>query len=954
MKNKSLIFKKIAFSTLLFFVLSGIFLPNTSLALNMASPKSFGCSSLKSAAVLTSIQLVWDATRNLAVPYYSIIKNGKLIYDEVSKDSSLPQPEREKSYSEKCTEYIYSYIVAWAGNGISEVGHKLAVVMADVFDHTVGNLVVDNTGKWAITNSSNPDNFLARIFIKLWGLVKDWANMLIVLGFIGVALAFIFNLDQYKKLLAPLLIIALLINFSNVFVGLVIDASSIVMASFISGGSLNSGGVGANLVSKINKNWNDALRHVLVTDIRSAMTYFALSVFSFIIYFSVAISLSLFATIFTIRYVALAILFIFSPLAFVLRIIPFPQAQKLWGDWWQKLIKWSFVGLSGAFFLRLATDVMEGFQKFFLTAPISSPEISETVVVGSMAEMFSYILIVELFLLVGIWFTLKSNPLINIILAAVAAIASAIITGGTSLLVGAAGVAGKGAMALGSKGAWKNIGSKAKSVIGTVTSAPFKGSNWAAMGSRLKSGASALGKKETWQSAGSAIYQTGAAAASAVRNAPYKETWGKGLALAKEGLVTEKDSTLESIKTGGRNVKEFVKGGGIGTTVEGAVGTSADYAVRGMGTALRGAGVVLSGKTNVKATMSDWITKLGEWSGTVDEGTVDVNQLARNRKRVEEPLQRYKAVQENRGSLGLFNMRRSSNSPEERAAIDTILAQNNALHLIGDKEEQQGAMDNAMKFGISGREFTKNNADLRDVKKMRENEIRYTKDVEDGKMSSLQARTKAIIDTQSSNFASMKIEDIENMSHEDVAREAREKTARGAKFLQEAIKRKILKMVNDDFKVTGELITESVDNYRSNALKDAIKIDPRYKALDERAVDEAMPDVIAKHGGLIETGQARREAGRMAVIKEVGKISPSKMEDLPTEAFNLEFAEGTTAKKLEEADARGYLSNSAKAELKKLLGKDGELAKVGKAAVDDKDEKRAEELRKIYFTIQSL
>ena len=98
--------------------------------------------------------------------------------------------------------------------------------------------------------------------------------------------------------------------------------------------------------------------------------YFSMAIFtyynyfSFIIYFTVAISLFLFAIIFIIRYVALAILFIFSPLAFVLRIIPFPQAQKLWGDWWQKLIKWSFVGLSGAFFLRLATDVMRGLQKF--------------------------------------------------------------------------------------------------------------------------------------------------------------------------------------------------------------------------------------------------------------------------------------------------------------------------------------------------------------------------------------------------------------------------------------------------------------------------------------------------------------------------------------------------------------------------------------------------------------
>ena len=72
------------------------------------------------------------------------------------------------------------------------------------------------------------------VALNLWTISRDWANMLIVIGLIGVAIATMLNIDRYKaqKLLAPLLIVALLVNFSVLFVGLIIDSSTIIMNNF--------------------------------------------------------------------------------------------------------------------------------------------------------------------------------------------------------------------------------------------------------------------------------------------------------------------------------------------------------------------------------------------------------------------------------------------------------------------------------------------------------------------------------------------------------------------------------------------------------------------------------------------------------------------------------------------------------------------------------------------------
>ena len=80
------------------------------------------------------------------------------------------------------------------------------------------------------------------VFYSGWIAVKGLGNMLIVLGFVIVGIATALRIRDYeaKKLLWPLIAIALLINFSGLFCGLIIDAANLIMNGLPMGD--NSGG----------------------------------------------------------------------------------------------------------------------------------------------------------------------------------------------------------------------------------------------------------------------------------------------------------------------------------------------------------------------------------------------------------------------------------------------------------------------------------------------------------------------------------------------------------------------------------------------------------------------------------------------------------------------------------------------------------------------------------------
>ncbi|MEK7503431.1 MAG: hypothetical protein AAB577_00410 [Patescibacteria group bacterium] len=233
-----------------------------------------------------------------------------------------------------------------------------------------------------------------------WHFTSGLANLSFILIFIVIALAYVLKLDnlKMKKALPQLIIIALLINFSLLFVKIIADAGWIVQSSF--SGVFVKDGVGfataaastltaaagkiipvitGILIGYIAVAWVPYLNVAALTAI-GALVFatgggallgtisqaVTLIVFNFIIGFLFLI----FAALFLIRIAVIWILAILSPLAFVAYILP--STRKHFNDWLKTLMEWTFLGVVVYFLLGL------GLMLFGVVAPGSGQQTSFT------------------------------------------------------------------------------------------------------------------------------------------------------------------------------------------------------------------------------------------------------------------------------------------------------------------------------------------------------------------------------------------------------------------------------------------------------------------------------------------------------------------------------------------------------------------------------------------------
>ena len=262
-----------------------------------------------------------------------------------------------------------------------------------------------------LTWSINPESFgniTDNIFvITAWGMVRDFSNMFFVLIFVAIGIATALRVKAYeiKKTLPRLLGVALLINFSPVICGLVIDMANIFMNFFLTAGASGfnqtismSSSAGGQYLAAIESAWGNW--HQFITGV---FFFRLLSVFLFNIFGSLV--LFLFATLFLVRNIALWVLVILSPLAFFSYILP--ATKKIIFDKWKKeFIKWSFIGLTGSFFLYLS-QLMLAIQ----TDQIKSPPTESMEFGGGTLSDLIVSTIPVLFLLIGFFITVSTSAM---------------------------------------------------------------------------------------------------------------------------------------------------------------------------------------------------------------------------------------------------------------------------------------------------------------------------------------------------------------------------------------------------------------------------------------------------------------------------------------------------------------------------------------------------------------
>ena len=223
----------------------------------------------------------------------------------------------------------------------------------------------------------------SQVVVTGWGLVRDICNMFFILILLIIAFSTALGYEKfhYSKTLAPLLIAAVVINFSKLICGLFIDLSQVIMLAFVSAFAQVRGGNFADLVGLSNllsASQSLGTTAAGITSWELAAGYALALVLSLVF---LVVLLAMFA-ILLIRMVYLWFLVILSPFVFFAQAVP--AAQRYAAQWWEEFGKQLMVGPVLAFFIWLSlavigkmTDITLAYTAEIEAKPVGSTDITK-------------------------------------------------------------------------------------------------------------------------------------------------------------------------------------------------------------------------------------------------------------------------------------------------------------------------------------------------------------------------------------------------------------------------------------------------------------------------------------------------------------------------------------------------------------------------------------------------
>lgn len=178
-----------------------------------------------------------------------------------------------------------------------------------------------------------------------WVMVRDITNMFFVVVLLVISFGTILGLEQYeyKKLLVKLLMAAVIVNFSRIICGIIIDVAQVIMVTFINGVAATGSG---NLLSMFK------MKEIYELSGNSSSGAFMAAVAAITFASIMMVTMLTYLFLLLARMVMLWILIVLSPFAFVLNVLP--QTQKYAGQWWSEFGGNVVAGPIIAFFLWLS------------------------------------------------------------------------------------------------------------------------------------------------------------------------------------------------------------------------------------------------------------------------------------------------------------------------------------------------------------------------------------------------------------------------------------------------------------------------------------------------------------------------------------------------------------------------------------------------------------------------
>ena len=209
-----------------------------------------------------------------------------------------------------------------------------------------------------------------------WKIMRDFANMLFIIALVVMAYGTIFNISGYdfRSLIAKFLIAALLINFSLVIGGLIIDGTQVLNNTFLNAmgdisAKLGQGMEVWQLLPTKAKESGEAFATLLASS-------FVTILFALILAVTFLISVSVPLIMAFIRIPILWALLIVSPMAWLLSILP--ATRSVYDKWWHEFLAWTlflpyylFFLYFALYFLSKKNEVLAGLGQTFVDDKVS-------------------------------------------------------------------------------------------------------------------------------------------------------------------------------------------------------------------------------------------------------------------------------------------------------------------------------------------------------------------------------------------------------------------------------------------------------------------------------------------------------------------------------------------------------------------------------------------------------
>lgn len=274
---------------------------------------------------------------------------------------------------------VFGLAIAAAGLFLAQPVQAQALTLPQALMQIIGNIVlilVQTVGALTALSAhvillvSEYNHFIDVSVVKTgWAIVRDITNMFFIIGLMIIAAGTILRLENYRynRLLARLVIMAFLVNFSRLIAGFFIQSAQVVMLTFVNsykdaffGNFANMFGL-AEVLQFAAQGQSAAIfsgdAGALGCAVGGGLSAVVISLIAGLAMMVVALIVTLaIAAVLIIRVVALWILIILSPLAYALRILP--QTEGMAKRWWSEFGRYVTVGPVLAFILWLSLAIL--------------------------------------------------------------------------------------------------------------------------------------------------------------------------------------------------------------------------------------------------------------------------------------------------------------------------------------------------------------------------------------------------------------------------------------------------------------------------------------------------------------------------------------------------------------------------------------------------------------------